>query len=65
MPLSKNSQAALAAAYHNPVLKMVAKRLQERGKPHKLVIGAIARRLVTIVNAILKTGIPWQVQLSE
>ncbi len=30
--------------------------------PHKLVIVAIARRLVTIANAILKTGIPWQPQ---
>ena len=54
-------QAALAAACHNPVLKPVAQRLKERGKPHKLVIVAIARRLVTIANAILKTGIPWQV----
>lgn len=53
-------QAALAAACHNPVLKPVAQRLKERGKPHKLVIVAIARRLVTIANAILKTGTPWQ-----
>lgn len=55
-------QAALAAACHNPVLKPVAKRLKERGKPHKLVIIAIARRLVTIANAIIKTGSPWQLQ---
>lgn len=55
-------QAALAAACHNPVLKPVAKRLKERGKPHKLVIIAIARRLVTIANAIIKTGIAWQLQ---
>ncbi len=55
-------QAALAAAYHNPVLKPVATRLKERGKPHKLVIVAIARRLVTIANAIIKTGILWKVQ---
>lgn len=53
-------QAALAAACHNPVLKPVAKRLKERGKPHKLVIIAIARRLVTIANSIIKAGIPWQ-----
>jgi transposase len=31
-----------------------------RGKPHKLVIIAIARRLVTIANAILKKGVPWR-----
>lgn len=50
-------QAGLAAACHNPV----AKRMKERGKPHKLVIVAIARRLVTIANAVLKTGEPWRI----
>lgn len=58
-------QAALAAACHNPVLKPVAKRLKERGKPHKLVIIAIARRLVTIANAIIKTDTPWRLKLDE
>ncbi|TJZ87878.1 IS110 family transposase, partial [Paracoccus hibiscisoli] len=33
-----------------------------RGKPHKVVIIAIARRLVTIANAILKTGKTWRTQ---
>jgi transposase len=42
------------------MLKPVAKRLKERGKPHKLVIIAIARRLVTIANAVLKTASPWR-----
>lgn len=41
-------QAALAAACHNPVLKPLAKRLKERGKPHKVVIIAIARRLMGV-----------------
>ncbi|MGN8118063.1 transposase [Labrys sp. 22185] len=53
-------QAALAAACHNAVLRPLAKRLKERGKPHKLVIVAIARKLVTIANAILKTATPWR-----
>lgn len=57
-------QAALAAACHNPGLKLVAKRLKERGKPHKLVIIAIARRLITTANAILKTGETWRHQAS-
>jgi len=55
-------QAALAAAYHNPVLKSVAQRLNERGKPHKLVIVAVARRLMTIANTILKNGALWSHQ---
>lgn len=55
------SQAALAAACYNPVLKPVARRLKTSGKPHKLVIVAIARRLVIIVNAIVKTSTPWRI----
>lgn len=53
-------QAALAAACHNPVLKPFAKRLKDRGKPHKLIITAVARRLITIANAVLKTATPWE-----
>ena len=55
-------QAARAAACHNPALKPVARRLKEKGKPHKLVIIAIARRLITIANAVLKSGTAWQHQ---
>ncbi|WP_273772448.1 transposase, partial [Brucella intermedia] len=55
-------QAALAAAYHNRALTSVAQRLKECGKPHKLVIVAVARRLVTIANAILKSGTSWSQQ---
>ena len=51
-------QAALAAAYHNPLLRPVAQRLKKQGKPHKVVIVAIARRLVIIANAILKSTKP-------
>ena len=58
-------QAALAAAFHNPVPEPVARRLKERGKPHELVIIAIARRLVIIANAILKTGNLWQSGLAS
>ncbi|WP_206338581.1 hypothetical protein [Antarcticimicrobium sediminis] len=52
----------LAAACHNPVLKTVTKRMRKHGKPHKVVIIAIARRLITIANAMLKTGETWRHQ---
>ena len=45
-------QAALVASHHNPVLKVFADRLRAAGKPHKVVITAVARKLVTIVNAL-------------
>lgn len=55
-------QAALAAACHNPLLKSAARRLMEEGKPHKLVIIAIARRLTIIANTVLKNSTLWQHQ---
>jgi transposase len=56
------SKAALAAACHNPLLKTVAKGMKEHEKLHKAVIIAIVRRLITIANAILKTGKVWRHQ---
>ncbi|WP_349943195.1 transposase [Fulvimarina sp. MAC8] len=53
-------QAALAAATHNPILKPFAERLKWNGKPHKVVIVAVARRLIVLANAIIKTGASWQ-----
>ena len=55
-------QAALVASYHNPVLKTFADRLRAAGKPHKVIITAIARKLVTIVNALVKSGQNWTSQ---
>lgn len=52
-------QAALVASHHNPVLKTFADRLREAGKPHKVVITAVARKLVTILNALCKTNLKW------
>jgi transposase len=53
-------QAAPAAACPNLALKPVARRLKEKGELHKLVLIAIARRLTTIANDFMKSGIPWQ-----
>lgn len=52
-------QAALVASHHNPILKTFADRLRDAGKPHKVVITAVARKLVTIANALCKSGQPW------
>lgn len=52
-------QAALVASHHNPVLKSFADRLRAAGKPHKVIIVAVARKLVTIVNALCKSQQKW------
>lgn len=57
-------QAALVASHHNPVLKGFADRLRKAGKPHKVVITAVARKLVTIVNALCKSKQKWTSQIA-
>ena len=54
-------QAALVASHHNPVLKTFTDRLRAAGKPHKVIITAIARKLVNIVNALCKSRRKWAV----
>lgn len=53
-------QAALVASNHNPPLKAFAKRLKDKGKPHKLVLIAVARKLIIIANAMLARNTRWK-----
>jgi transposase len=52
--------AALVAARHNPVIAAFYKRLRAAGKPAKVAIMACMRKLLTILNAILRDRQPWQ-----
>lgn len=49
----------MVAAHHNPSLKSFADRLRKAGKPHKVIITAVARKLVTIANALCKKHQNW------
>ena len=52
-------QAALVASIHNKDLKVFADRLRKEGKPHKVVVTAVARKLVVIANALCKSRESW------
>jgi transposase len=52
--------AALVASRHNPVLKAFYQRLLTAGKPKMVALIAVARKLLTILNAILRDRKPWQ-----
>jgi len=54
--------AAIAAKRFNPVIKAFADRLAQHGKPFKIVITACMRKLLIILNSILKSGQPWNLQ---
>jgi transposase len=52
--------ATLSATRWNPVISQHYKSLVERGRPKKVALVACMRRLLGILNAIIRTGTPWQ-----
>jgi transposase len=52
---------AMVAARHNPTLKAFFERLVAAGKPKMVAIVAVARKLLTILNAILRDQKPWKI----
>lgn len=52
--------AAVVAMRRNPVLKSFYERLVNSGKPKKLALIAVMRKLIVIANQILKHKQPWQ-----
>ena len=52
--------AAMVAARHNPVLKTFRDKLVAAGKPKLVALIAVARKLLTILNAIVRDNRPWQ-----
>jgi transposase len=51
---------ALVAARFNPTLKAFRQRLIDAGKPKIVATIAVARKLLTILNAIMRDRKPWQ-----
>jgi transposase len=51
--------AALTARRYNPALRAFAERLEAAGKRPKVILAAVARKLLVIANAILRSGQPW------
>lgn len=51
--------ATVSAIRCNPAIKAFADRLKQAGKPAKVVIVACMRKLLTIMNAMLKNNAPW------
>jgi transposase len=56
--------ATLTARTHNPTLKAFANRLQKAGKPFKVIMTACMRKLLTILNTLLKENTQWLPQKS-
>ena len=46
---------ALSARRHNPILASFAKRLQDAGKPNRVILIAVARKLLVLAHAVIRT----------
>ena len=51
--------ATLAAIRFNPIIACFYKRLVDAGKPKKVALVACMRKVLTILNAMVKAGKPW------
>ena len=51
--------AAMVAARRNPVIKAFYERLVAAGKPKKLALVACMRKLLTVLNVMVRTTTPW------
>ncbi len=50
--------AALCATLHNPLIKAFYQKLRGRGKPAKVALTAVMRKLLLHLNSTLKTPVP-------
>jgi transposase len=55
--------AALVGTQHNPVLRDLYQRLVDAGKRKKVALVACMHKLLTILNAIIRTQTPWRMTM--
>jgi transposase len=56
--------ATFSARRHNPVIRAMFERLIAAGKPYKVAMTACMRKLLTILNAIVKQNRPWEPRIT-
>jgi transposase len=52
--------ATVATIRHNPVIRAFFHRLVAAGRPGKVAVTAAMRKLLTILNAMLRDRQPWR-----
>jgi len=57
--------AALSAVVHNPAMRAFKARLAARGKRAKVILTAVARKLLVVANAIIQSGQPWRSEAAD
>lgn len=57
--------ATLSAVRCNPVVRAFYERLKKAGKPKKVALVACMRKLLTILNTLVRTRLPWQLPSTQ
>ncbi|WP_193789294.1 hypothetical protein [Muribacter muris] len=57
---SGSQQAANVARQHEPKFNAFYEHLRAKGKPFKVALNACMRKLLTVINAIIRDGSQWQ-----
>ena len=52
--------ATVTAIRHNPTIRTIYTRLCAKGKPGKVALVAAMRKLLVILNAMMRDQVPWQ-----
>lgn len=65
-PMARSAlyMAALVGSRHNPILRTFYRRLRAAGKPGKVALTACMRKLLVILNTMLKEGRAWNPQMA-
>src|SRR3954453_15118938 len=56
--------AGLSAGRYTPPMTAFKERLVARGKKAKVILTAVARKLLVTANAVVRTGRPWQPEMA-
>jgi transposase len=56
---------AMAAIRYHPGIRVFYQRLLATGKPKKVALVACARKLLTMLNAMARSGTPWQLDFQH
>ena len=54
--------ATLTARTYNPLIRAMAQRLTAAGKPFKVMMTACLRKLLTLLNTMVRNNEPWRTQ---
>jgi len=57
--------SALSATRFNPVIKEFYQRLLAKGKTKKVALVACMRKLLTILNSMVKNNTPWNPSFAQ